>query len=167
MKKSSIKKVSFILLLGMLLMGTLPMKSQSNLYVYMTDNSKETVALADLQKITFTETDLVINRVSGDPSSVAFSTLKFFSLKEFETTGIVNVKLEGGVNVWSNDGIVTVKNTQTIQSINIIDLQGKTVVQLQPKSQEINISLVFYPAGIYFVQVADEDSITTKKIIKK
>jgi hypothetical protein len=160
-------KKNIFLLTALLLLGAMPVQSQSNLYVYKTDGSKETVSLDDLQKLTFTGTDLVINQVSGTPGSVAFSDLKFFSLKNFTTTGIAEVsKHEESVNVWSNNGIVTAKSAQPITGVTVFDLQGRKLLQLHPGSQEINLPLAAYPAGVYLVQVANETGITTKKIIK-
>jgi hypothetical protein len=168
MKKTIIRKASFFLLMGALLVGVAPVQSQTNLYVYKTD-AKLTVSLDALQKLTFTETGLTVNKTDGSTTSVEFSNLLCFSflddLYQYTGTGIGEVQTTAPIRVWSDKGSVTVKSDQTIIGIQVFDLQGRKVLQLHPQSQEINLSLANYPAGIYLLQIAGENGITTKKII--
>ncbi|MDR0864930.1 MAG: T9SS type A sorting domain-containing protein [Candidatus Symbiothrix sp.] len=161
-------KKLFFLLTAVFLLGVLPMRSNDNLYVYKTDGSKQTFPVETVQKLTFSDiTNLVINKTDGTTTSFNFSDLKFISLKDYGGTGIIPVSQPATeVSVWSDNGNVWVKSARTIIAVNIFDLQGRKVAQLHPQSQEINVSLANYPAGVYLVQITDETSITTKKIIK-
>jgi hypothetical protein len=165
------KRTFFLWMATLFLLGGMPVHSQS-LYVFKTDGSKQTFPLETLQKLTFSNNaNLVVNKTNGTTVSVAFPDLKFLSLEDYEVTGIPVIPesqvVKEDVSVWSNNGIVWVKSARPIIGVNIFDLQGRKVAQLHPKLQEINISLANYPAGVYLVQVVDDNGIRTKKIIKK
>jgi hypothetical protein len=161
------KKTFFLLTAVLLLLGVMPMKSQSNLYFYLVDETRQSFPIEAIQKLTFTDTQLVGHPKVGNPIAVDFAFLKFFSLEDYGGyTGIAPApQTATAVSVCSKDGIVTVKSLQTITGVILFDLQGRKIVQLHLQSQELNLSLVSYPAGVYLVQVVDENGITTKKII--
>jgi hypothetical protein len=167
MKKQSIKKTGIFLLLGMLLVGATPVQS-SDLYVYKTDGSKSNYSLDIVQKLTFTATDLVVNKTDGTTVPVSFTDLKLFSLKDFNFTGIVAPETKVAISVFFNSARadVTVKSTTTITGLSVYNLQGQKLLQLHPESLEATVPLVAYPAGLYVLQVTDESGITVKKIIK-
>jgi hypothetical protein len=168
--RKKIQKVSFLLLSGMLLLGVLPMQSQStNLYVYGTDGSKQSFSLDEVRKLTFTATELVINKQSGDPVSVLFTDLRCFSLKDDLYTGIATPKAVAEISVYPSlvTDQVTVTNAKTITGFSLYNLQGQQLLQLAPESQEVTVSLASYPAGVYLLRIVDETGITTKKVIKK
>ncbi|GHT73446.1 hypothetical protein AGMMS50262_04570 [Bacteroidia bacterium] len=167
MRKSSIKKAGIFLLLGMLL-GAMPVKSQS-LFVYTTSSTtpEESFLLSDVQELTFSGTSVVVNHKFDGP--ITFTALKFFSLKNFESTGIApNPKTEVAISVYPNPAVtdVIVHSTTTITGLGLYNLQGQKLLQLYPESLEATVPVASYPSGLYMLQVADESGITIKKIIK-
>jgi hypothetical protein len=167
MKKKSMKKAGIFLLLSVLLVGATPVQS-NDLYVYKTDGSKLNYSLDIVQKLTFVGTDLLVNKSDGSTALVSFTDLRFFSLKEFNFTGIATPETKVTISVYPNPTVtdVTVKNTKPITGLELYNLQGQKLLQLHPKSLEATVPLAAYPAGVYLLQVADESGITIKKIIK-
>jgi hypothetical protein len=86
--------------------------------------------------------------------------------------GLVNITLASEtpvtINIYPNPAVTdfTVKSTKTIFDLKLYNLQGQKLVQLYPKSLEINVPLSVYPAGLYLLQIVDESGITSKKISK-
>jgi hypothetical protein len=167
MRKNLMKKAGFFLLLSMLFVGATPVQS-NDLYVYKNDGSKSNYSLDIVQKLTFVGTDLLVNKTDGSTALVSFTDLRFFSLKEFNFTGIATPETKVAISVYPNPIVadVTVKSTKTITGLGLYDLRGQKLLQLHPESLEATVPLAAYPAGLYLLQVADESGITIKKIIK-
>ncbi|GHT76989.1 hypothetical protein FACS189413_17360 [Bacteroidia bacterium] len=167
MKKNLFKKAGTSLLLGGMLFGAMPMNSQS-LYVYTASSpTSESFLLDDVQELTFSGSNLVVNKKTGDP--VTFTTLKFFSLRNFDSSsGIAPNTAEAAISVYPNPAVadVIVHSTTTITGLGLYNLQGQKLLQLYPESLEATVPLASYPSGLYMLQVADESGITIKKIIK-
>jgi hypothetical protein len=160
------KKTIFVLT-AILLLGAMPMQSQS-LYVYRTDAPKQSFPLETLLKLSFTATDLVVNKQDGTTTSFAFDHLRFFSLKDFGNTGLApEPKVVAEVIAYAENNDIVVKSAQRITAVNVFDLQGRKLLQLRPESQELYVPLASYPAGVYLIQVVDGNGTVTKKIIKK
>lgn len=58
---------------------------------------------------------------------------------------------------------------ENFTSVKLIDVNGKVLQQIKVNDTETSrkISLVNYPAGVYFVQLIGEDHMESKKVIKK
>jgi hypothetical protein len=141
------------------------------LYVYGANGSKQSFLLDDVRKLTFSDTELVVNKNTGETSPFLFTNLKCFSLYDDLYpglgTGIAKTPVSlTEVSVYSIKNELVVKSDQTITGINLYNLHGQKLLQLSPAAQEINISLTSYPVGIYILQVIDKNGITVKKIIK-
>jgi hypothetical protein len=169
MKEHLIKKAGIFLLLSMLFIGATPVQS-NDLYVYLKNDTRQSFDLENVQKVTFTSTDLVVNKADGSTVPVSFADLKFFSLKYFEVSGngITAPETKVAITVSFNPAVadVTVKSAKTITGLELYNLQGQKLLQLHPESLEATLPLAAYPAGVYLIQVADESGITVKKIIK-
>jgi hypothetical protein len=161
------KKFRFILVVAILLQGFATVYGE-NLYVWTTTAPKQTFGLDNVQKLTFTETDLVVNLKTDSPVSVFLEDLRFFSLKDLSGPATSpEVAPVARSLVYSDAGQIKLTNTQSILSIRLFNLQGQVLQQRFPASQEASLSVSSYPAGVYLLQVTDANGISTKKIIKK
>jgi hypothetical protein len=161
-------KKKWILLLGLFLAIFANVKSD-NLYVYGTDGSKQSFVLSEVHKLTLSTDALVVNLKSGNPVSVAYNNLHFFSLRDYDYTSIRTVSDAETLKVFPNPVAdeLTLANTEGITSIKVLNLQGRLLLQLTPGGQEVKVSMASYPAGVYLVQIAGENGTSVKKIIKK
>jgi hypothetical protein len=167
MRKSSKKKAEIFLLLGILLLGVMPARSQSYLYVYGNDGTKQSFSMESV--LTFTGTNLVVTDGVNPPVSVSFTNLRLFSLESYIFTGFSTPDTKTEVSVYPNlaGTDVTVKSAKTITGLGLYNLQGQKLLQIQPESLEVIVPLSAYPAGLYLLQIVDESGVTIKKIIKK
>ncbi len=165
--KCKVKKAGFLLLCGMMLLGISSAKS-NNLYVYLTNGTKQSFSVETVQKLTFTDNALVINQTSGNPVNVSYANLRFFSLKEFSNSG-VDTQTITPVNAFPSVAVdkVTLTSETNICSVGIYDLQGRKLLELAPNVQQTDIEVSTYPAGIYLLHISNEAGVTVKKIIKK
>jgi hypothetical protein len=165
---SKIQKAGIILLLGILQAGVMPVTG-SDLHVYKADGTKVSFTLSNVQKLTFTSSDLVVNKKAGDPESFAFTALNFFNLKDINLpTSVPAPETAVKLDVYPNPAPaeVTVASAQVIGSLILYGLQGQRLLQLAPKSSEVTLSLSPYPAGVYLLQVTDGTGTVIKKIVK-
>lgn len=65
------------------------------------------------------------------------------------------------------DESTTVLSEEIIRSIIVYDVQGKVIVESQPMEHQTVISLDAINSGVYIIQIQNETSTTTRKLIKK
>ncbi len=70
------------------------------------------------------------------------------------TSGWVNLSLE-------------LASTQTTGTVVVLDLNGKVLQSFELDSNEIQVNLESYPAGVYFIKVNTLGSVHTAKVLKK
>ncbi len=86
------------------------------------------------------------------------------------TTGISSANADGGFEIYPNPAHdnLTVKASQNISSIEIVNMLGQTVIsigQTNESSKQVDINTL--NAGVYFVKVTTSDSQKLIKLIKK
>ncbi len=86
------------------------------------------------------------------------------------TTGISSANTNGTLEVFPNPAFdnLTVKASENISSIQIINMLGKRVINIEQTnelSKKVDISTL--PAGVYFVKVTTADSEKLMKVIKQ
>jgi hypothetical protein len=83
-------------------------------------------------------------------------------------TGIEEPENEAKISIFPNPGksSISIKNIDKITAYKIIDITGKVLVNgLVSESNKINIKEL--SKGIYFIELKNEDVLTTQKIIKE
>lgn len=68
-------------------------------------------------------------------------------------------------NPVSNGKIFITSKTSALKEISIFDVLGKTVLQTQTNSKELNISTL--SAGIYIIKIEDGKESATRKLVIK
>lgn len=119
---------------------------------------------------------------SGDPCTI---TVGQFTNRAYTVTGAANIgvvcwescsaclggisELDAAVAIYPNpvNTIMTVKATETMQQIRILDLTGKEVANFVANglAQEINVEAL--KAGIYTIQIATATGNSSKQFVKK
>ncbi|MDR2086610.1 MAG: T9SS type A sorting domain-containing protein [Dysgonamonadaceae bacterium] len=165
--KSKMLRAGFILLSFLFFAGNTTMKAE-NLYVYTTEGSRE-FPTANVQKLEFSETALVITLNEGDPVTVNYTELLYFSLKVPTFIGTLTPGATA-IDVYLNSGsdLLTVSAEQGLTGLILYDLQGNELKKLAPAGAlKIDVPLTSYPAGVYLLRVVDETgNVIVKKIIK-
>jgi hypothetical protein len=170
--KTKMSKAGFFLLVGILLVGVMPVQS-TNLYVYTaTSSMPQSFSLDVIRKLTFDTSSLVVNKKDGTQASFLFDNLKCFSFKGdlYLGTNIASTsETATTLSVYPNPALtdIVVTGTQTITSLSVYNLQGQKLLQSWPGSEETTVSLTPYPEGVYLLQIIGEAETIIKKIIKK
>ncbi len=103
------------------------------------------------------------NRIhaAGVADDDVFNTCPSLSVDEFQI-GSINTFPNPTQNVWN------VKiNNQTINSIQLVDIQGRQVLDMQPNSNEAVIDASSLPAGLYFARINTPAGTNSIKLIKQ
>lgn len=165
--KCKIKNAGYFLLSMMILTGVLSAKG-NDLYIYLANGTKQTIPVSDVQKLTFTETALSVEQTSGAMLTSSFDELAYFSLKKTSGSSAEGVNV---LPVTIFPTLITdnasVTSATDILRLEVLDLQGRPLVQSNPGKSQVELSLASFPAGIYLLSITNETGITVKKIIKK
>ena len=136
-----------------------------------TDNSKDYIlkdwAYADLSKIGFFDS-ISFKLESTDIGQFGMNTPAFFCIDNFEydvITGVKETSKSITFSVYPNPSLNTINidYNERFSTINIIDIQGKMVLQSKQKTIDIN-SL---ENGIYVIQIETENGVLNSKFVKQ
>ena len=136
-----------------------------------TDNSKDYIlkdwAYADLSKIGFFDS-ISFKLESTDIGQFGMNTPAFFCIDNFEydvITGVKETSKSITFSVYPNPSLNTINidYNERFSTINIIDIQGKMVLQSKQKTIDIN-SL---ENGMYIVQIETENGVVKSKFVKQ
>jgi hypothetical protein len=164
--KHMIKTASFLFLICFF-SGNFYAQNSRELRVYDNTGTLQTFSLNEVQKITFSGTEMVINKNDGNALPILFSDLYYFNVSS-NVTAIPEIKTSGSTVYFSDEsGEVKARSLSKITELSLFNIQGRKLQQILPNSPEANLYLSSYPKGIYIVRVADGSGVTVKKIIKK
>lgn len=135
------------------------------------DNSKDYIlknwAYTDLSKLGFFDT-LTFRLESSDQGQFGMNTPAFFCIDNFEyevTTSINEIAKNNAVKIYPNPSTenIHVNYEGDFSTINIINLQGKTILQSTNK----NIDISSLENGIYIAQIITENGVLNTKFVKQ
>jgi len=136
------------------------------------DNSKDYLlkdwVYADLSKLGDKVDSISFQLESSDVGQFGMNTPAFFCIDnvEYKTTTSVNkVDKNNAVKIYPNPSTenIYVNYEDNFSFINIINLQGKTILQ----SNQKNIDISGLENGIYIVQIATENGVLNSKFVKQ
>ena len=128
------------------------------------DNNIKNIDMSSLNKITFTNTDLVLNYLTKESESIAKSDIqKMFFTK---STGITSLVSDNKVlEVFPNPAIdiITLKNIpEGVFQANIYSITGSKVKSLMMTSDQQQININNLSKGLYILKVNNQVSKFTK-----
>jgi len=139
------------------------------LYAYRRTAAAPTrFALADLDKITFTESDILF---TGRNSQTAipfdeFSYIKFSADYVVPVEPVKEAKDDVSILFESARGQVVVEASSPLGGVAVYDLRGRLVAADRSAAARYVLSLAAAPRGLYLVHVAGEGRTLTRKIVK-
>ncbi|MDR3226572.1 MAG: T9SS type A sorting domain-containing protein [Prevotellaceae bacterium] len=160
-------KTASLLFLICFFSGNFYAQNNRELRVYDNSGTLQAFTLNEVQKITFTDTEMVINKNDGNALPVLFSDLHYFNVSSI-VTAIPKIKTPESTVYFSDEsGEVKARSLSKITELSLFDIRGRKLQQILPNAMEANMRLSSYPKGIYIVRVADGAGVTVKKIMKK
>jgi hypothetical protein len=91
--------------------------------------------------------------------NVYFSTVQSLSVDEFDSVGF-KVYPNPSQNNW------TIKSNNLVTSVQVFDVLGKQVLNLNPNAPLVNIDGTDLSKGLYFAKINANNKISTVKLIK-
>lgn len=134
------------------------------LEVFKWDNSKVQVGLADLGKLTFSGTDLVLNMKSGDHTTIPTTSIRNMV---FNTVNSVQTPVSvTGMKLYPNPAVdfIRVENLpEGSRQLIIFSLSGQVMQTVQLLEGENQIDIRHFHRGIYLVKVGTQVTKFTKQ----
>jgi len=112
----------------------------------------------------FTDNETFLNQWNFATDVVTQDTTLY--AKWEQTTGIVEIE-SAGIKIYPNpvkDELRIESNGLTIKKMEILDITGKTIVNLK-SGKVINVSAL--PSGIYLVKIETDNGVVTRKFVKQ
>ena len=119
-------------------------------YGYKTDNTGDWVLFDVCNKITSTPGKANGSITCGDVS-------------------IVDTQISESLSMYPNPASseVTISAKSIITSVRICDINGRTLLEITPKENEVQIDLNAISQGVYIVRIECEDGVFNEKLIKQ
>lgn len=152
----------FLLLLLVAVVCAIAVKAQSNLYVYMNDgDSEQTLALADIDKITFEGGNLVITPKQGVQIIVSLAAVKDVRFAPESTTGLMLMQTDvvAGPLVIVQGGIVKVPGWDSSRraAVHVYSI-GAQLLYSQADWNGADIDISSLPKGIYVIKIENQST---------
>jgi hypothetical protein len=169
--KQKIQKQKCLLLLCSLFMGIAVQsyaQTADYMYVYAPAETRQSFSLNDVQKITFTEQSMQVHSQSGSAASIFYDSIKKLTFTSQEGNDIATPS-SSGVKVYLDDAAneVVIESPVEITSVNLFNMQGTLLQRIASRSTSATASLSALPAGVYIVQVSNEQGVSVHKILKR
>ncbi len=159
-----------LLLIAALLVAPHLLQAQDLLRVTTVDGTTQDVPLADLQKITFSddETMMDVVLVSGEVNGVMLSDLRYITFEDSGTdpTGVADVRANGDVAFAIVGGAyVRVTSPSPLKSVDVYDTSGRTLFHQVPQvgTRQVDIPLKGLTSGVSIVAVENGQGFSSRK----
>ena len=143
-----------------------------NMFVRPITGSQTTYPVADIQKLTFDNDNILVTNNSGTSGSFALSGLRYVSFTEFNlgTTNpeLATNKFYAYPNPASHILNISGSNTmQRVSQIEILSLEGRLLMQQKPANDEPQVDISALPQGMYFCKITNGNQQQTLKFLKQ
>ena len=130
--------------------------SAQSMAIRMQDGSEETIGLSTLGKITFSNSNLLVNQATGTTESFSLSNIRKIYFKSLPT-GTDENQLTGNTNslfFYPNpvNNIIYLTNIpENISIVKIYRMDGTLILQKQISSNNISLDVSMLGKGFYFI----------------
>lgn len=142
--------------------------SGGNLLIYRNTGEQQKLSLSDVEKLTFTETEMTVSMKNEDPDiAVPFSELHYFSFQDTRTSIPVNPQANEDPEIRLDKlaGRIDIRSSCPILRLSMYSVYGGLIAESKPGAPDVSISTVSCPKGIYLLQITNRNGQTTKKIL--
>ena len=138
-------------------------KGQDNMVIHLAGNNNVTVAISDIQRITFNGNNMLLKPRNGSANSYLLDNIASITFLN-GSTGVakeIGKDIEVKFYLNSNNEIV-VESPYSITELTVFDLTGKTVTTTF--SSPVNVNSL--STGVYLLKIETSEGTVTKKFIK-
>ena len=132
-------------------------------------NSGSVLLQNNIRSIVFSGNDMLFRTYDGNQTVHSLDNVKtlVFDISDIPT-GINNpVEVSEIIAYVNSAGEVIVESSETLKSLTLLNINGKTLRKTTPSSVSANLNISTLPAGIYILQIKTTKNVTTKKFIKQ
>lgn len=135
------------------------------------EQNAETIQVSDTPEIILSDLtpettyEIYISTICEEEESVASETVSFETDEDMSVDDNVYGEFKFYPNPVMNQ--INVSSENPIEDIRIFDLQGRLVKEIQPNTNQIEISVENLSSGLYFMKVTIQNQHKTYKIIKE
>ncbi len=174
MKKTIWHYTPFLFLLAIVAMMMLcvALQAQTKFYVYQNAANKiDSTPVSNLQKMTFEGSSFSIYNTDGTQKTYTKSNVALMSFDSKmikKSTSIKSGNRDLKISISPNPVInyLNINSDTRMEQIEILDMQGKSVLKRKVNTKTSHIDLSFLPKGIYMLQISSKSGQGTEKIIK-
>ena len=140
------------------------LKGQDNMVIHLAGSNDVTVAIDDIQRITFDGDNMLLKTVTGAEHSYLLETIASITFLDGEPTAIKEVAKNIEPNVYVNaSGELIVESSYLINRLTVFDLNGRKLIM--GTQNRLNVNAL--SKGLYLVKIETAEGVVTKKFIKK
>lgn len=143
-----------------------------NLYVKEQNGTQNSYTLSNIEKITFTNSEMQIEKNGNNADNYVLSDLRYISFEDLHTE-INNTNNTTALSVFPNPAnkqltLVLPPNVKLQGTIEIYTLQGKKVYteKISQNSNKYVLDISFLTKGFYLIKIQNNNSVNTIKFIK-
>ena len=154
------------LLVIALLLLQIPAHAVDALRMYSADGHlMQSVSLDNIQRLTFTDDNLLLKTTDGKENSYTFAFIGRISIEDVTVTGISVAKNTAEISLYPNPATecITIGSSTGILSWTLFDINGKTLKQ----ATTTNVQTDDLTAGVYLLKIETAQGAVIKKIIKQ
>lgn len=142
------------------------------MFVRPITGSQTTYSVADIQKLTFDNGNLIVSNETGQNDTFALADNRYITFSDL-TLGTSNpVSLESKYYVYPNPSnqwlnIGNENPTQTLRLVEILSIEGKLLTQQKPSTADTQIDISALPQGMYLCKITNGNQQQTLKFSKQ
>ena len=156
------RKVKFVITILAIIFSIATLKGQDNMVINLVGSSNVTIAIDDIQRITFDKGNMLLKTVNGAENTYLLDDITSITFLD-DPSAIQDTPKNIELNVYVNAyGEIVVESPYRINRLTVFDLSGK---QLTTSAQS-NLNVSFLSTGMYLLRVETTEGTVTKKFIK-
>ena len=166
--KTNLLKIAIMAVVAIIATTAQTVSAEDSLYVYAPNGTSQSLALNNLQKLTFTGQGIDVHLAGNNLSTLLYNNISVITFNPKQTTTPETTpEILSNLNIYRNEaGMVVIESSTEINAIRLYSAQGALLQQLTPKSLSATLSLSDFTAGLYIIRIVNrQGQITTHKII--
>ena len=142
--------------------------SAQTMFVRPIAGSQTTYPVADIQKLTFDNGNMIVTNTSGANGTFALADNRYINFTDLTLGTVSNQIVKSSFYIYPNPSatvlnVANANTSQTISHLEIISLEGRVLM----KQNASQVEIASLPTGMYFCRITSNNKIQTIKFLKQ
>jgi len=156
-------KVKRLLTFSAIVFSIATLQGQDNMLNNLADNGDVTIAIDDIDLITFDGDNVLLKTVTGTEKSYLLDEIASITFFDEPQNSIKAITKDVKISVYVNAaGEIVVESPHRIKQLSVFDLGGRKLAA----SAQSNLNVNFLSKGVYLLKVKTEKGTISKKFTK-